>query len=315
MRILRTSILVLLPWVVSCGSTRSWSTREPPPPLPVAGPALAPGEIGVTWLGVGGVLLRGRNVTVAVDPYVTRSNPVAVALGHLQANPRVVDRYVPKVDVVLVSESHYDHLQDVPYVVRRDGAELVGTLTTSMIAQSYGVPDERIHVVGGGDLLNLRGVLVDVMESRHAPGPLGTPVMPGVVERRQDAPLHATAFKAGGSLFYRVVVDGVAVGYGAAVRHPGLTDLDVDLLVMPTAVDRPQEDTRTVLLASRPSVVMPVHFDLWLAGLSKEPWVLPGGGVERIQRAVAEHLPGSARVVRPQPLREMVFNARTGLVH
>jgi L-ascorbate metabolism protein UlaG (beta-lactamase superfamily) len=129
-----------------------------PDPIPADRPALKPGELGVTWLGVAGALIRGRTQTVAFDPYVTRRFAPRAFFGNPRPDEDAVDKYIPKVDMVLIGHSHLDHLLDAPYIAKRDQAQLIGTLTTANIARANGVPSRLIHVMGGGDSLELGGL-------------------------------------------------------------------------------------------------------------------------------------------------------------
>ncbi len=96
---------------------------------PACGGACAPpaDSVEVTYLGVGGWLIRHGRDAVMTAPFFSTPRLAAVGLG-LPIRPdtaRIDERMralVPdpsRVRAVLVGHSHYDHLMDVPYLARR----------------------------------------------------------------------------------------------------------------------------------------------------------------------------------------------------
>jgi hypothetical protein len=108
--------------------------------VPIYGPALPePGRavgceegcadsVGVTFLGVGGFLVRHRGQAVLMAPHFSKPGGHRVAL-NLRALPdtakvnREMERLLPdslrrQVRAILVGHSHYDHLMDVPHIAK-----------------------------------------------------------------------------------------------------------------------------------------------------------------------------------------------------
>lgn len=108
--------------------------------MPLYGPALPkPGavgcegacadSVGITFLGVGGFLVRHRGQAVLMAPHFSKPGGHRVGL-NLRALPdtakidREMERLLPdslrrQVRAILVGHGHYDHLMDVPHIVRQ----------------------------------------------------------------------------------------------------------------------------------------------------------------------------------------------------
>jgi L-ascorbate metabolism protein UlaG (beta-lactamase superfamily) len=96
------------------------AARPRPPQPPIAArhkPSLAGWDdhtLAATWIGHATVLLRIAGVTILTDPVM--SNRVGVGLGVCTGGPRrlvapaLAVRELPRVDVILLSHAHFDHL-------------------------------------------------------------------------------------------------------------------------------------------------------------------------------------------------------------
>ena len=116
----------------------------------------------VKWLGINSFAFRFGGKVILLDPCVTRGDSAMLS------DPALVKKYVPEADVIFVSHSHWDHLADVPEIVRNTGAHVYGSETTAFILRYYQIPEENIHVIRAGDKVRLdHGLTVDVIESRH----------------------------------------------------------------------------------------------------------------------------------------------------
>src|SRR5690242_17463454 len=84
------------------------------------------GDTGVTlrWLGVAGWELSFDGHVLWFDPYLSRFDPAATG-GALRVRADVIEglladgRLTGPPEVIMVSHGHYDHLNDVPYLLGR----------------------------------------------------------------------------------------------------------------------------------------------------------------------------------------------------
>ncbi|HVZ49309.1 MAG TPA: MBL fold metallo-hydrolase [Gemmatimonadaceae bacterium] len=143
-----------------CGGER----RVPPAPLPTGDPRAAwsrTSESGlrVTWLGHSTLLIEVDGVTVLTDPvWCDRASPFQVA-GPKRFQPPVARlEDLPRVDVIVLSHDHYDHLDFVTF--RKLAAwktPVVTSLGVGAHLEAWGVRRDRI-------------VEVDWWERAHVPG-------------------------------------------------------------------------------------------------------------------------------------------------
>jgi glyoxylase-like metal-dependent hydrolase (beta-lactamase superfamily II) len=88
------------------------------------------GTVRVTYLGVNGYQFEANGHALLVDPYFTRAGLTSIAFEQqLEPNEARISfglRHVrSRVDAVLVTHAHFDHLLDVPEIMKRTNAPLV----------------------------------------------------------------------------------------------------------------------------------------------------------------------------------------------
>jgi L-ascorbate metabolism protein UlaG (beta-lactamase superfamily) len=82
------------------------NNTHPPPP-----PAVAPGELAVTFIGHSSFLLQFPGAAVLTDPiFSERASPVSWAGPKRVHPPGLRFKQLPRIDLVLVSHDHYDHM-------------------------------------------------------------------------------------------------------------------------------------------------------------------------------------------------------------
>lgn len=159
-----------------CGGPR----RVPDAPLPSTDPRPAwsrPPASGLraTWLGHSTVLIEIDGVRVLTDPvWGTRASPFRL-VGPKRFQPVPLRlRELPKVDAVLVSHDHYDHL-DYPTIralARHSDVPFVTSLGVGAHLQGWGVTPERITELDWWESHRLpgTGVTVTAAPSQHFSG-------------------------------------------------------------------------------------------------------------------------------------------------
>ena len=125
----------------------------------------------ITYLGTNGYLLESRDAVLLVDPYFSRQSLTRTAL-KLKPIPEtnLIDQWTrehPKIDAVLVTHGHIDHLYDVPRIARATGAKLIASATSVRLAQSAGLPGKQTRSVRAGTTISINGALIRVLPAAH----------------------------------------------------------------------------------------------------------------------------------------------------
>jgi len=133
------------------------------------------------YLGTAGWVISDGNITVLVDPYISR-----LKLGqgpstseddqrksysrsdYFESDTVLINTIITKADYILVHHSHFDHLSDVPYIAKKTGAKVIATETSCNILRAYGIPDDQLYTVRGGEDYQFENLSVKVIPSLHS---------------------------------------------------------------------------------------------------------------------------------------------------
>ena len=133
---------------------------------------VSPNAIRVTYLGVNGFQFETGGHVLLVDPYFTRIGLWSAALNQpIESNPDRVNeglRHVrPRVDAILVTHAHFDHLLDAPEIVRRTHARLVAGPTAVQLVESLGIRPNECQTAKPGDVRKIGPWTVRVLAAQH----------------------------------------------------------------------------------------------------------------------------------------------------
>jgi hypothetical protein len=126
--------------------------------------ACAQGELRLSYLGTAGWEITDGKTIILVDPYLSRLKMPTPNDAVLADDPRplfsrddigvsdeaVIDAHIRKVDFILITHTHGDHVLDLPYIARKTGATVIGTESTINFARASGVPSSQLLAVKGG---------------------------------------------------------------------------------------------------------------------------------------------------------------------
>lgn len=112
--------------------------------------------VGITWIGHGTVLYRsasGKNVLV--DPWVD-TNPAATPEG----------KRLPKIDVVLITHGHGDHVADLPAIAKKHGPDIACIHELAEYFESQGI--QNVKGMGKGGTVRLQGIRATMTHAIHS---------------------------------------------------------------------------------------------------------------------------------------------------
>ncbi len=280
-------------------------------PLPPSDPAY-PTTLQIRYLGAGGVILkRGADVLVTA-PFFSNPSIPRVAFGTIESLPEQVDRFLggpsdnglTGTTGILVGHSHYDHLMDVPYIIKRyvPQTKVYGSKTMKNILAGDSTLNASDIVSVEDDIGTIdhvgkwwyvgpnRRVRFMALKSEHAPIIFHIKFFEGTVEQPlQQLPTKASGWVEGQTLAYLIdfmSADGSAVDFRihyqdaasnptlgfppALIQGPDSRPIDVAIVCMPGFNEVDNYPERIVKLL-KPRFVAIVHWENFFELLPDDP--------------------------------------------
>jgi L-ascorbate metabolism protein UlaG (beta-lactamase superfamily) len=206
-----------------------------PPPRPQAVPAarVGAGESVVTFIGHASYLVQTAGLNILFDPvYGERASPVQFA-GPKRVNaPGIAFDRLPKIDVLLISHNHYDHLDTtaIAAIWRRDRPRIIAPLGNDTIITS-GVADAKVETFDWDQTTPLApGVTLDCVATQHWSAR-------GTRDR-----MHAlwSSFVVAGPAHTIYIVGDSGFGDGRTFRHVAQRHARIDLALLPIGAYEPR---------------------------------------------------------------------------
>ncbi|MGD2252444.1 MAG: MBL fold metallo-hydrolase [Anaerolineales bacterium] len=216
------------------------------------------------WLGVGGIELETQGQTLLIDPFVTRPPFWLLFLGRPRPNRQLIEEKIPAGDFVLVSHAHYDHLMDVPEIVRYTGAISFGSPNTCHLLGVLAVPRARIVEIGLGHLLNFGKIKVSILPSQHMTVS-GHEFAAGALRRNLRLPLRLRDYRMDFSLGFLIRAAGIRLLHTLSANPEFAAPADV-LFV---SAFHGEAFYRTLLQVVEPRLVVPIHWDDFFRPVTK----------------------------------------------
>ena len=273
------------------------------PNLVMADQLLSPpprGGIRITYLGVNGYQLEAGEHALLIDPYFTRvslwrvafNRPIAPNLDRISAG---LSHVRPRVDVVLVTHAHFDHLLDIPEVMRRTGAQLVADESAANLVQALGVAPGKCSPAHAGDRKEIGPWKISVLAAQHDRVLGSTPPYPGTVNSPARPPTKSSDWKLGRPLAFVIEANGqrIYIESGGVPNDP-LPDLGkIDLAILGVALPESRRRFASVVRSLQPRYVLPSHQDDFFRPFKRGFVFAKLTSFPKILRAhEKEHLPG-----------------------
>lgn len=161
------TFFAFLRWVMSRGGRDPWywipSEPGPPPPAHIDGDTLL-----VTFINHSTMLLQTNGVNILTDPiWSERCSPVQWAGPKRYRDPGIRFEDLPKIDVVLISHNHFDHMDEptLQRIAKRDSSVFIAGLGTDHYLEKMGIQ-------GGVELdwwdqVDIRGIVIAFVPAQH----------------------------------------------------------------------------------------------------------------------------------------------------
>jgi len=293
--------------------------------------------IHVRYLGVGGWLFRMGDAALLTAPFYSNPGLLDVGVGRIEADTARIDAHLPEVgdvEAVLVGHAHYDHLMDVPYVLRAKApsARMYGSRTAvNLLLGDPGIEAERLVSVeeGAGDhqtpgeWIHVAGGRIRFMALRsgHASHFLGIHLYQGQLEEpASELPTRAGGWVEGTPLAYLIdflseegeVVFRVhyqdAASTPPAGFPPPVDGIPVDLAILcPPGYEEVDGYPEGILLHLEPRNVLLGHWEDFFRPQSEPLRGVPGTDMETFVDRMEAVLPSTTAWRFPEPGSEVRF--------
>jgi len=236
------------------------------PGLTVADGARELGGIRVTYLGVNGYQFEAAGHALLVDPYFSRLGAATFLLDRdvqpdaerIRAGMKAMR---PRVDAVLVTHAHIDHLLDVPPIMRETGARLIAGPTAVNQARSLDIPAGQCRAVSDGDVRRIGPWTIRVYAAAHD-RLFGEVPIRGSRPQPGAAPVKASDWVVGETLAFLIEAAGrrIYVAAGGLPDSP-VPEVPVDLAILGVALPDSRRHFWAALRRLEPRYVLPSHQD------------------------------------------------------
>jgi L-ascorbate metabolism protein UlaG (beta-lactamase superfamily) len=268
-------------WLGSDGRS-AWPAHVPVSPSKP--PARVPGsEMLVTWIGHATVLVQTNGLNILTDPiWSQRASPFSFVGPKRVRQPGVNFEDLPKIDLVLISHNHYDHM-DVPTLKRlweRDRPRIVTSLGNDAILKAKGIGATALD--WGQSLPLAGGSEVTVARNYHWSSRWGT-------DRNRALWSAFTIKLPGGNIFY---AGDTGWGDGSWVKEAAARG-PYRLTVIPIGAYEPRDFMKTnhidpeealrIFEMLKPRAALGVHWGTFQ--LTFEPIDEPGQRLEALKRS------------------------------
>jgi L-ascorbate metabolism protein UlaG (beta-lactamase superfamily) len=159
----------LLKWQLGGGRARWPHAFQSPFPHAHPETAVAEGMLRATMVGHASLLIQAPGLNILTDPVWSRRVSPLSFIGPQRVNePGIAFADLPKVDIVLVSHNHYDHL-DLATLARLRQAHdpLVVTPLGNDVIIRVAVPEMRIEVGDWGDTIRTAAATIHIEPVHH----------------------------------------------------------------------------------------------------------------------------------------------------
>jgi L-ascorbate metabolism protein UlaG (beta-lactamase superfamily) len=270
--------------------------------------------IEVTWTGAAGLRFETETETVLIDPYHTRVNLLRTLFNTIRPDEAAIHAAIAsmaKITGIIVGHTHSDHALDVPSIMRRTNAVLVGSRSLETLMTLSGMPGRTTVCAGGEKVVLSDQAEVTMIRSAHGAAMFGKVPFRGEISPAVTLPMKAAGYRSGTVFAPLLALNGTRFLHigSANVIEANLKDHTCDVLFACVAGWKQTPDyPLQIIHITRPATVVLFHYDNFSKPHSKGsatprlPLIDMGGLIRRIRT----HAP-DIEILVPELGRSMRF--------
>ena len=243
----------------------------------------------ITFLGTTTLLFADGTDQILFDAHFTRPSIEKYVVGaYVETNTGLCDRlierhHIDRLRAIFVSHTHHDHVMDAPYVARKCGATVYGSISAKNVALGGGVPEDKTVVFQHGSEYSIGGYKIRILKSLHSKpnklnDDLGQPI-----ERPLVQPASLRDYKEGGSYDFFIQHNGQNILIRPSFNYieGQLDGIRADILFLGVAgLAKANEAMEEKFFAetvekTKARLVIPVHWDNFFAPLDQPSLDMP----------------------------------------
>jgi L-ascorbate metabolism protein UlaG (beta-lactamase superfamily) len=236
-----------------------------------------------------------------VDPFFSRQSLPTLFTRGLKPRVKEIDRYMDRADWIVIGHSHFDHASDLPYIVPKTGATVIGNKSVGVLFDIYGLPKDKYRQVTGGDTVEAGPFKLTFIKSLHGKF-LGYTPFNYEISPDKKAPLNAAGYGSGEVFAILIEVGGYKIYHHGS---GGLIDetlrgnrADLAIIGVSSRKNFPRMVYR-IVHELQPSVVIPSHYDWFFKPLTKPMKFVPFINFPQVVDETREAAPNARLITLP----------------
>lgn len=245
-------------------------------------------HVRLIYLGAAGWEITDGRTVILVDPYLSRirinvspsvgsaaaemmgdTRPVMGPTDPISSDTGVIDDHIKHADYILIHHSHFDHIMDVPYIARKTGAIVIGHESTTNLLKAYGIDEEKLITVRGGEDYEFGSFSLKVIPSIHSPLFQKHYYDSRIIPSHIKVPARLEDLVEGGSLAYLIRIDGYQILTFGSMNfiERELEGLKPDVALIGAGPSRKEifdYTGRLVRILGLPPLILPTHWDNYI---------------------------------------------------